>query len=143
MLKNNELADFLEAMALGLSAGLVLEEACAHASEMLPEGEFKVALIAEPTLQKLRELGDKLNNARFSGIVSIIIQAKKNGAPLHDMLVEQAEFLRSEHLWTLEQQAQTLGLRLLFPILLFIFPGIFILLVGSLYLQITAQGFLF
>lgn len=142
-MKENQFADVLELIAMGLSSGLILDEACSMALKAMPslgipvqdpspgaEGFFEVVL-RQPCSRQIES------------IILIIREALKSGAPLYEVLVEQASFLREEEYWRLEQRAQTMGLKLLFPIIVFIFPGIFILLLGSIYLQISQQGFLF
>ena len=68
-------------------------------------------------------------SALFS-LSSLIEQARRFGTSIVDALRTQAEMLRCQREQRAEELAQKAAVKILFPTLLFIFPAIFVVLVG-------------
>ncbi len=146
-----EMPDFLELLAMAVSAGLNVERAWALAVAHLPESPLKATLQksagrfseGRPREDTLRDLSVHLDDARIRPVFAIIIQAMKRGTPLERVLIDQAKSLRALALAAVERRAQTAPIRLLFPILLFLFPTLFIVIFGPILLQFAQHGQLF
>jgi len=70
----------------------------------------------------------------------LIIQSLKNGSPLEGILTDQAAYFRTSRFLDLEKRAQTAPIRILFPLMLFIFPTLFIVLFGAVAMQMAQKG---
>jgi len=88
----------------------------------------------------LRQLADRVDVAELRSFVSAITQAEQYGVPIAQVLRVQAGELRLRRSQRAEEQAMKLPVKLLFPTVFFIFPVLFIVLLGPAALQI-ARGF--
>jgi tight adherence protein C len=140
--------DFLDLLALGLSAGLSLDGAWRMAVEALPAGPLLDELAAfqrsvdlgKSRLDALSSLSDRLDDERIKLVIALIGQSLRRGVRLQGMLSDQAHALRQRRLTDMERRAQTAGLRLLLPIFLFIMPTVFLILFAPLAIRLS-QGF--
>jgi tight adherence protein C len=140
------LPDFLDLLALGLSAGLNLERSWEGALVYLSPGILKKELslvMNEIQLGQTREeaiqgLIRRLNDPSLSMIFVLMLQSLRRGTSLQEILFDQAQSLRTRRMLSIEKRAHTASVRLLFPILLFIFPTIFIVMFAPLALRFFA-----
>jgi len=140
--------DFLELFAMALSAGLPFERAWGMAADHLPDGALKNHLqlvgvefsSGRPRDESLRRLAERLNEPRLTSIFPLLIHAMKRGTPLQTILADQAESLRTMALSAIEKRAQTASVRLLVPVVLFLFPTLFLVVLGPLVLQYAQRG---
>ena len=146
-----DLADFLDLFSLALSTGLPFQQAFAEGVHAIPPGflkkEMETAVVSlrlgrskEEVLQALR---GAVGDPQVDGVLVLLHQSVKRGMPLQEFMGEEADFLRNEYGTRIEKQMQTAPLRLLAPIMIFLFPTLFILLIGSLLLQLGQSGPLF
>jgi tight adherence protein C len=63
-------------------------------------------------------------------LAAVIIQAEKFGSSIAQALRAQSESMRTRRRQMAEERAQKTAVKLIFPLVLFIFPGIFVVLVG-------------
>lgn len=78
-----------------------------------------------------------LDEQRCSWIVGLMRQNLRRGSPLASMLVDQVEQWRHSEAMQAEHRAQTLSLKLLLPIFLFLLPAVFIVLFAPLLLRFS------
>ncbi len=83
----------------------------------------------KPRADSLRDLVDRTGSQPLQNVVSGLIQAERTGASLGPMLRAQAEQLRSERFQRAEKQAMEAPVKLLGPLVAFIFPCTFIVLI--------------
>ncbi|MDR7435504.1 MAG: type II secretion system F family protein [Armatimonadota bacterium] len=74
-------------------------------------------------------------------VVSAIENGITLGVPLAKVLREQASFLRTLNLRHAEEQAHQLPVKLLFPLVLFMFPALFLIILGPIVIQLVRSGF--
>lgn len=147
----NDLPDFLDLLSMGLSAGLSLERAWMLGAHHLGIGAFKEELETsffressqKPFESALEEFVRRQENEEMESLLTLLLQANKRGAPVERFLVETAENLRRRRLSALERRAGTAAVRLLLPLVFFIFPSLFLILLGPLVLSYLARGGLF
>lgn len=137
----------LDLMTLGVQAGLDLNQAL----DKVVERSERNALIDELffTLQEmrlgksrrdaLRDLAERVNMMELTSVVTAIIQALAMGASLGPTLQIQAEQLRQKRSQRAEKLAQEAPVKMLFPLLAFIFPAVFIMLFGPLVLSVFVK----
>ncbi|WND02644.1 type II secretion system F family protein [Temperatibacter marinus] len=134
------LPDALDLLVVCAEAGLTLDAAMkrvatelAKASPELAE-EFQIAAIELGFLpdrrQALINLSERVDVPALRGVVTTLVQSEKYGTPLATSLrVLSAEF-RNERLMLAEEKAAKLPATLTVPLILFILPVLFIVLMG-------------
>src|SRR4051794_40345288 len=142
---------------LGLPDGLDLMVICAEAGLSLDTALVRVARELEPTWPELSEefaitaaeltylpdrgaafenLNARTNTASIRGVVNTLLQTAKFGTPLaHSLRVLAAEF-REARMTRAEEKAARLPALLTVPMILFILPTLFIVVLGPAVLSI-------
>jgi len=136
--------DTLDQMTVSVEAGLGFEAAMARAGRN-GSGPFAEELVR--TLQDiqagmgrgeaLRALGDRTDVAELRHFVAAVIQAESYGIPTAQVLRVQANELRIKRRQDAEERALKLPVKILFPLILCIFPALFIVLLGPAGIQIS------
>ena len=80
--------------------------------------------------EALRQFADRTDLEEIRGLASVILQAERYGASLVKALRVHAETLRTRRVQQAEERAQKAVVKLLVPTILFIFPAIFIVVLG-------------
>ena len=78
----------------------------------------------------LQELGTRSGVDDLKSLASILIQADKFGSSIAQALRVQSDGMRVKRRQLAEERAQQTAVKMIFPLVLFIFPGIFVVLVG-------------
>jgi tight adherence protein C len=87
--------------------------------------------------EALRGLVDRIDLPELRSFVTAVLQAEQYGVPVAQVLRVQARELRVKRRQRAEEQAAKLPVKLLFPTVLFIFPVLFIVLLGPAAIQIS------
>ncbi len=90
----------------------------------------------------LRRMAERLDIQEITGFVSSIVQAEKMGASLGNVLRVQSDQRRSERFQRAEKQAMEAPVKLVFPLVLFIFPVTFIILLFPIAMKFVGEGML-
>src|SRR5690606_8732869 len=77
----------------------------------------------------LQDLGNRTGVDDLRSLASILIQADKFGSSIAQALRVQSESMRTRRRQIAEEKAAKTAVKLIFPLVLFIFPGIFVVLV--------------
>ena len=72
-------------------------------------------------------------------LAAILIQADRFGSSIAQALRVQSDSMRTRRKQIAEEKAAKTAVQLIFPLVLFIFPGIFVVLVGPAALAIAKQ----
>ena len=80
--------------------------------------------------QVLQELGIEMELDDLRTLASILIQADKFGSSVAQALRVQSDAMRTRRRQIAEEKAAKTAVKLIFPLVIFIFPGIFVVLVG-------------
>jgi tight adherence protein C len=141
------LPDALDVIVICLEGGLSLPGALRRVSTELrgvhPElaTELDLALreiqLGRSPGESLRNVGERSDLEELRSLASVIIQAERYGAGLIKSLRVHADTLRLRRQQKAEETAQKAGTKILFPTLLFIFPAIFIVILGPAVIQIS------
>ncbi len=140
------LPDLLDLLVLCTEAGLSLEQSFTRLGrEFL---RYAPALGQELTTlaleldagrgrqQALQHFAVRLGLPEVHGLVSLLLQAERFGTRISDALVAQAEQVRRQQRRAVEKAAAVIGLKLLFPLVFCIFPGLLVVLVGPAFIGI-------
>jgi tight adherence protein C len=147
------LPDALDLLVVCVEAGLGLDQAMRKVSEELDKSypqisdEFSVAntqlQFGRPRTEVLQALGYRSGVDDLKALASILIQADKFGSSIAQALRVQSDSMRTKRRQMAEEKAAKTAVKLIFPLVLFIFPGIFVVLVGpagiNMYNQLLSQ----
>jgi len=130
-----DLATFLDAVVVGLEAGLTFERALAALVERAPNfGRLPDARRLLADLALGRSLPDALRGFGRGGddarVAALVVAATRFGAPLAGLLVIQADALRTTHRRRAEADARRLPVLMLFPLSLTILPALLVVFLG-------------
>jgi tight adherence protein C len=132
-----QLPDVLDLLAVSVEAGLGFDGALAKLTENM-EGplvsEFALTLgeirIGESRQEALRKLAERANVPELSAFVRSVIQADQLGISLGRILRVQAADSRLRRQAAAEEKAMKAPIKMLFPTVLFIFPAMFVVILG-------------
>lgn len=134
------LPDTLDLLVVCVEAGLGLDAGMRRVAEELEDThpdvcqEFNLANMQLQMGRKRREvlhdLGVRTGVDDMRALVAILIQADKFGSSIAQALRVQSDSMRIKRSQMAEERAQQTAVKLIFPLVLFIFPGIFVVLVG-------------
>jgi tight adherence protein C len=138
-----DLPDALDLLAVSVEAGLGFDGAVAKLSEHM-EGplaeEFGLTLsemrIGESRQEALKRLAERVDAPELSAFVRAIIQADTLGTTLGRILRVQAADSRLRRQAAAEERAMKAPIKMLFPTVLFIFPAMFLVILGPAILNI-------
>ncbi|QNM97789.1 type II secretion system F family protein [Chitinimonas koreensis] len=141
---------YLDIVTLGIESGLNLTGALGKAAEKLPENPLKYELgrtlrdirAGRSRAEALRSLADRLQIPAISSLVSAMVAADKQGASLGPILRAQAEQRRSERFLRAEKMAMEAPVKMLFPLIAFIFPCTFVVLAFPIVMKFLQEGLL-
>ncbi|MCI0404097.1 MAG: type II secretion system F family protein [Acidobacteria bacterium] len=119
---------------LGLDAAMrkVCDEMKAHAkviAEELALANFQLQM-GRPRREVLHDLGVRTGVDDVRSLAAILIQADRFGSSIAQALRVQSDSMRTRRKQLAEEKAAKTAVQLIFPLVLFIFPGIFVVLVG-------------
>jgi tight adherence protein C len=139
-----ELPDALDLMAVSVEAGLGFDGAIAKLTEHMDgplADEFALTLseikIGETRQTALKKLADRTGTPELSSFVRSIIQADQLGISLGRILRVQATDSRLKRQAAAEEKAMKAPIKMLFPTVLFIFPAMFLVILGPAFLNLS------
>jgi len=138
-----ELPDTLDQLTMSVEAGLGFEAALARAAST-GDGPLAAELnrtirevqLGIPRDQALRQLADRTDVPDLDSFVLAVVQSEKYGIGIGQVLRVQAAELREKRRERAEERALKIPVLILFPLVLCIFPTIFIVLLGPAGIQI-------
>ena len=140
------LADALDLMVISIEAGLGLNAAMVKVSTELKEvhpdisEEFEMAnlemRVGREREEALRNLAERTGVDDLRSLVAMLIQTDKFGTSIARAIRAFSDSLRTKRRQRAEQAAQKAAVKLLFPLACFLFPTLFIALLGPAVLQL-------
>jgi tight adherence protein C len=141
-----ELADTLDQMLIAVEAGLGFEASMARAGE---NGKGPLANELMRTLQDMRvgmsrrdayqALADRTNVPDLRAFIRAVVQADAYGISIATVLRTQAKEMRLKRRQRAEEKAMKIPVKVLFPLMLFILPVLFIAVLGPTVLTIISS----
>jgi tight adherence protein C len=141
------LPDALDLMVVCVEAGLGLNQALVRVGEEMervsPAVSQEFILVSlemragAPREEALRNLGERTGLADVRAFVAMLIQTDRFGTSIADALRIHADELRTKRRQRAEEKAAKLTVKLLIPIILFIFPSMFIVMLGPAVFHVT------
>ena len=138
-----QLPDALDLLAVSVEAGLGFDGAVTKLTEHMHGAlidEFQMALnemrIGEARHTALKKMADRVDAPELTTFVRAVIQADQLGISLGRILRVQATDSRLRRQAAAEEKAMKAPIKMLFPTVLFIFPAMFIVLLGPAVMNI-------
>lgn len=139
----NQLPDVMDLMVVSVEAGLGLDAAMSRVADRLrgPMGEnFARALheisLGENRQKALQGITERLPIEEVRHFVTSLIQAEELGVSVSDVLRSQAGALKRFRRLRAEEHARKAPIKILFPMIIFIFPSLFVVILGPAFISI-------
>ncbi len=131
------LPDAFDLITTCVEAGLGLDAALSRVTEKVegPFSEEMAITMREVSLGKLRrealrEMADRVALPDLTTFITAVVQAESMGTSIATVLRVQAEQMRIKRRQRAEQQAQKAPVKMIFPLVLCIFPTLFLVILG-------------
>lgn len=138
--------DAIDLMVICVEAGLGLDQAMLRVGQELaisyPEINEEFTQInleqraGKPRLEAWEGLAERTQLPEFTALVTMLQQTDRFGTPIVRALSRYSEEIRTERRHRAEEAAAKTKIKILFPLVLFIFPCLFIVLLGPAVLSI-------
>lgn len=142
----NQLPNVLDLLSVSMEAGLGFDASLVKISERLDGpliDELNMVLteiqLGKPRREALKILSERSVVEEVKTFVSSIIQAEQLGIPIKNVLHTQAQQLRIMRKQKAEEKAMKAPVKMMIPLVVFIFPVLFLILLGPTLLQIIEQ----
>lgn len=145
------LPDALDLLVVCVEAGLGLDQAMRKVAEEMKRTARVIAdefgmcnfhlQMGKARNDVLRDLGQRTGVDDVRSLAAILIQADKFGSSVAQALRVQSDSMRTRRRQLAEEKAAKTAVKLIFPLVLFIFPGIFVVLVGPAAITMVRQMF--
>jgi len=139
-----ELPDALDLLAVSVEAGMGFDGAIAKLTEHMDGAlseEFALTLgemrIGESRQEALKKMAERIDTPELSAFVRAIVQADQLGISLGRILRVQAADTRLRRQAAAEERAMKAPIKMLFPTVLFIFPAMFLVILGPALLGLS------
>lgn len=134
------LPDILDLLVVSVEAGLALDAAIKRVGEEMAlvhsdlSEEFQIATMESsmgiPRVEAMDNMARRADVDELRNLVSVIAQAERFGTSISKALRNQSESLRTKRRQQAEERAQKTAVKLMIPLVLFIFPAMGVVLAG-------------
>ncbi len=141
----NGLPDALDLMIVCVEAGCGLDQAIVKASDELaiayPALTHEMRLITtevragKPRLEAFKNFALRTKVEDVQSLVALLIQTDKFGTSIAQALRTHAETSRTKRRQRAEERAAKVGVKLVFPLVLFLFPALYVVILGPAVIQ--------
>jgi len=140
------LPDALDLVTTCVEAGLGLDAALARVADKT-EGPFAAELsrmLRDVAMGKLRreamtEMEERIGVDELTNFINSVIQAEQLGVGIAQVLRVQSDQLRTKRRQRAERSAHEAPIKMLFPLVLFIFPAFLIIILGPAVIRIASN----
>jgi len=138
------LSDAMDMLTICVEAGLSLNAALSRVAEklhgpiaMLFSQALNEMRLGKPRGQALRDMAERTGVQSLVSIASALAQADKMGVSIAQVLRVQSDQLRQTRRQKAEESAMKAPVKILLPLVFFIFPAMFIVLLGPAAMQLV------
>ena len=134
------LPDVLDLLVICIEAGLSLDQATARTAQELvkaqPALSDELGIVAleqragRARSEAWKHLAERTDVDVVRNLVSMLVQAEQFGTSIGKTLRVHSDTLRTKRVQEIEEKAAKLSVKLLFPLVLFIFPSLFLVVLG-------------
>jgi len=141
------LPDALDLLVICMQAGLGIDQALVRVSEEMhstaPALSDELQMISreqragKPRTEAWRSMSERVDLDVMRQFMNMLVQTERCGTPIADSLGQFADSLRLRRTQRAEEMAAKSTVKLVFPLVLFIFPGLFVVMLGPAILNIS------
>jgi tight adherence protein C len=134
------LPDVLDLLVICMEAGLSLDQATARSTQELSKStpelcdELGVVVLEQragrPRSEAWKKMADRTGVECLRNLVAMLVQTEQFGTSIAKMLRVHADTLRTQRVQAVEEQAAKTSVKLVFPLVFFIFPALFLVTLG-------------
>jgi tight adherence protein C len=134
------LPDVLDLLVICIEAGLSLDQAVSRSAEELSRAqpsicdELAIVVLEQragcPRADAWKHFAERTNVDSVRNLVSVLVQSEKFGTSIAKTLRIHSDTLRTQRRQKVEEQAAKTTVKLVFPLVLFIFPSLFLVTLG-------------
>jgi tight adherence protein C len=134
------LPDVLDLMVVCIEAGLSLDQAVIRSSQELSVAhpdlcdELNIVVLEQRAgrarSEAWKNLSDRTDVDTLRSLVSVLVQSEQFGTSIARTLRTHADTLRTQRIQKVEELAAKTTVKLIFPLVLFIFPSLFVVVLG-------------
>lgn len=144
-----QLPDILDLLSISVDAGMGFDQALSYVVTDMdgPLIDELVIVVREMGLGRSRKdafknLAERLSIESVSNFTSAVVQSTEMGISMQNMLKTQAEVARTTRINAVKAKAAKASIKMLIPMVCFIFPVLFIILMGPAVLNMIKGGFM-
>jgi tight adherence protein C len=140
------LPDVLDLLVICIEAGLSLDQATGRTAKELKEAqpelcdELGIVVLEQragrPRADAWRHMSERTDVDCVRNLVSMLVQAEQFGTSIAKTLRIHSDTLRTQRVQAVEAAAARTTIKLIFPLVLFIFPSLFVVVLGPAMLSI-------
>ncbi len=141
------LPDVLDMLVICIEAGLSLEQATQRTAQELgpsqPVLSDELGLVVleqragRPRAEAWRNMAERTGEENIRNLVSMLVQAEQFGTSVAKTLRVHSDTLRTKRIKQLEEAAAKLTVKIIFPLVFFIFPSLFVVTLGPAMITIA------
>jgi len=144
----SDLPDCLDLMVVCVESGLGIDAALLKISEKMnltcPDLAQELRLVhlemqaGKPRLESLHNLAERTGVKEIRSLVAKLIQSERFGTSIAKALRVHADTIREKRKQNAEEKAGKTAVKMLFPLIFFIFPALFVAILGPAIIQMIA-----
>jgi tight adherence protein C len=137
---HRSLPDVLDMLVICIEAGLSMDQATARSADELAKSapeiadELGVVVLEQragrPRGEAWKRMADRTGVDSVRNLVSMLVQSEQLGTSVAKTMRVQADTLRTQRVQQIEEEAAKTSVKLVFPLVFFIFPSLFVVLLG-------------
>lgn len=138
-----QLPDMMDILTVSIDAGLSFDIALKRALDKFTGALKEEMSVTSMEIQMgkqrriaLTELGERNNVAELKTLAAAVMQSEQMGTPIRNVLKAQAAQLRADRKQAAQEKGMKASVKMLLPMVAFVFPVIFIILMGPTVLNI-------
>jgi tight adherence protein C len=134
------LPDVLDLLVICIEAGLSLDQATMRTTQELAKAhpalcdELTIVVLEQragrPRTDCWKHLAERTDVDTLRSLVSVLVQSEQFGTSIAKTLRTHSDTLRTQRIQKVEEQAAKTTVKLVFPLVLFIFPSLFLVVLG-------------
>lgn len=143
----HSLPDVLDLMTVCVEAGLSIDAALIKTAEN-PQfvndplaREIRIAMMetraGKPRIEALKDMAERTTVGEVGSFITMLAQTERFGTSLGQALRVHAESLRTKRKQIAEEAAAKTTIKLIFPLVLFIFPALLVVILGPAAVQVA------